>query len=50
MLVEENGRSLSAFFHPFPVIARVVLQEQPVAASAAGIKTDTLKHLSGKKR
>lgn len=49
MLVEENGRSLSPFSYLLPVIARVVLQEQPVTVSTTGIKSDTVKHLLGKK-
>lgn len=49
MLVEENGRSLSPFSYLLPVIARVLLQEQPVTVSTTGIKSDTVKHLLGKK-
>lgn len=49
MLVEENGRSLLLFSCLLPVIARVVLQEEPVTVSTTGIKSGTVKHLLGKK-
>lgn len=47
--MEENGRSLLLFSCLLPVIARVVLQEEPVTVSTTGIKSDAVKHLLGKK-
>lgn len=43
MLVEENGRSLPPFSCLLPVIAWVVLQEQPVTVSTTGIKSDGIR-------
>lgn len=47
--VAENCRTLKLYSYLLPVIAKLVLHEQPVTFSTTGIKYDAVKHLLEKK-
>lgn len=49
VLVAENCQTLKLFSYLVPVIAKLVLHEQPVTFSTTGTKYDAVKHLLEKK-
>lgn len=50
VLAAENCRTLKPFSYLVPVIAKLVLHEQPVTFSTTGTKHDAVKHLLEKKK